>query len=203
MTASKRVAIYCRVSTSSQSTENQRHELQRVAEARGWNVVQRYSDDGISGSKARSDRPGLDAMLKGAVRREFDVLAVWSIDRLGRSLKHLIEIVNDLKSVGIELYVHQEGMDTTTAAGMMTFSVFGALAEFERSMIRERVKAGLDRARRNGTRLGRPTNLNASVHAAIVALRKNGIPIRKIAADLRVGTGTVYRVLEASPPALA
>ena len=192
-----RVALYSRVSTSTQSTENQRHELTRVGALRGWTVVAQYSDDGISGAKGRSDRPALDAMLKGALRGEFDLLAVWSIDRLGRSLQHLVETVNELRSVGVDLYIHQQAIDTSTPAGKLAFSVFGALAEYERELIRERVKAGLDRARRNGTKLGRPTNLNESVRAAIIALRTKDQSIRKIASQLKVGTATVYRVLEA------
>jgi DNA invertase Pin-like site-specific DNA recombinase len=190
-----RVALYYRVSTASQTTENQRHDLERAAAARGWNVVAQFSDEGFSGLKSRNDRPALDALLKAAVRSEFDVIAVWSIDRLGRSLQHLVETVNELHSVGVDLYVHQQAIDTSTPAGKLAFSVFGALAEYERELIRERVRAGLDRAKRNGTRLGRPTNLNASVRAAIIALRAKDHPIRKIAAQLKVGTGTVYRVL--------
>jgi DNA invertase Pin-like site-specific DNA recombinase len=190
-----RVALYYRVSTASQTTENQRHDLERVAAARAWNIVAQFSDDGISGAKARSERPALDALLKAAVRGEFDLIAAWSIDRLGRSLQHLVETVNELKAVGVDLYIHQQAIDTSTPAGKLAFSVFGALAEYERELIRERVRAGLDRARRNGTRLGRPTNLNDSVRAAIIALRCKDHPIRKIAAQLKVGTGTVYRVL--------
>jgi DNA invertase Pin-like site-specific DNA recombinase len=190
-----RVALYCRVSTASQTTENQRHDLERVAAARGWSVVAQFSDDGIGGAKTRSDRPALDALLKGAVRGEFDLVAVWAIDRLGRSLQHLVETVNELKAVGIDLYIHQQAIDTSTPAGKLAFSVFGALAEYEGQLVRERVRAGLDRARRNGTKLGRPTNLNDSVRAAIVALRSKDHPIRKIASQLKVGTGTVYRVL--------
>lgn len=191
----KRVAIYTRVSTSNQSVENQRHDLRGVVEARHWHVAKEYTDEGISGSKGRGERPALDALLKAAVRGEFDVLAVWSIDRLGRSLQHLVETVNELKAVGIDLYIHQQAIDTSSPAGKLAFSVFGALAEYERELIRERVRAGLDRARRNGTRLGRPTNLNDSVRAAIIALRAKDHPIRKIASQLKIGTGTVYRVL--------
>lgn len=190
-----RIALYTRVSTSAQSIENQRYELRRVAEARHWHVAHEYSDDGVSGAKDRSQRPALSALIKAATRGEFDLLAVWSIDRLGRSLQHLVETVNELRSVGVDLYIHQQSLDTSTPAGKLAFSVFGALAEYERELIRERVRAGLDRARRNGTRLGRPTNLNASVRAAIIALRAKDHPIRKIASQLKVGTGTVYRVL--------
>jgi DNA invertase Pin-like site-specific DNA recombinase len=135
-------------------------------------------------------------MLKDATRGAFDLVAVWSIDRLGRSLQHLVETVNELRSVGVDLYVHQQALDTSTPAGKLAFSVFGALAEYERELIRERVRAGLERARGNGTKLGRPTNLNDSVRAAIVELRAREVSIHGIASQLRVGTGTVYKVLE-------
>ena len=193
-----RVALYLRVSTSTQTTENQGHDLKRVAAIRGWNIVETFQDEGISGTKGRSDRPALNALLKAAVRRDFDAIAVWSIDRLGRSLQHLVETVNELQAVGVDLYIHQQAIDTSTPAGKLTFSVFGALAEYERSLIRERVRAGLDRAKRNGVKLGRPSNLNDAVRAAIVALRAKDISIRQIASQLRVGTGTVYQVLAAA-----
>lgn len=190
-----RVAIYSRVSTSAQTSQNQLFDLERVTAARGWQIVQTFSDDGVSGAKGRDDRPGLDALLKAAIRGEFQMIAVWSLDRLGRSLQHLIEVVNELKSAGVDLYIHQQAIDTSTPAGRMTFSIFGALAEYERELIRQRVRAGLERAKRNGTKLGRPTNLNDSVRAAILTLRASDMPIRKIARQLRVGTGTVYNVL--------
>ena len=191
-----RVAIYSRVSTSHQTTENQHLELERIASARGWQIVQTFTDEGISGSKGRQDRPALDALLKGATRRQFDLIAVWSVDRLGRSLQHLVETVNELHAVGVDLYVHQQAIDTATPAGKLAFSVFGALAEYERELIRERVKAGLERAKKNGVKLGRPTNLNDSVRAAIVVLRSKDHSIRQIASQLRVGTATVYKVLQ-------
>ena len=193
-----RVALYVRVSTSNQTTENQRHDLERVASIRGWTIVKVFADDGISGSKGRSDRPALDSLLKAAVQRNFDLIAVWSIDRLGRSLQHLIETVNELQAVGVDLYIHQQAIDSSTPSGKLAFSIFGAFAEFERSLIRERVRAGLDRAKRNGVKLGRPSNLNDTVRAAIVALREKDVPIRQIASQLRVGTGTVYQVLAAA-----
>jgi DNA invertase Pin-like site-specific DNA recombinase len=193
-----RVALYSRVSTAQQTTENQRLELERVAAARGWNIVQTFTDEGISGSKGRDERPGLDALLKAASRRQFDLIAVWAIDRLGRSLQHLVTTVNDLQAVGVALYIHQQQLDTTTPSGKLCFSMFGAFAEFERNLIRERVKVGIERAKKNGVKLGRPTNLNDSVKAAIVALRAKDHSIRHIAAQLRVGTGTVYKVLQAA-----
>lgn len=198
MSERTRVALYIRVSTSQQTTENQRIELERVAQSRGWQVIQVYSDEGISGSKGRSERPALNALLKDAVRGKFDLLAVWSIDRLGRSLQHLVSTINELNAVGVDLYVHQQALDTSTPSGKLAFSIFGALSEYERELIRERTRAGLERARRNGVKLGRPTNLNDSVKAAIVALRSQNHSIRTIAKQLRVGCGTVYRVLEAA-----
>ena len=177
---------------------NQRYELERVSQARGWTVVAHYSDQGISGEKGRSDRPGLDALLRAATRREIDLIAVWSLDRLGRSLQHLVETVNELQAVGVDLHIHQQALDTSTPAGKLAFSVFGALAEYERELIRERVRAGIERAKRNGVKLGRPSNLNDTVRAAIVALRAKDVSIRRIASQLRVGTGTVYRVLAAA-----
>lgn len=193
-----KVAIYVRVSTSNQSTENQVYELQRVAAARGWEIFGSYADEGISGCKDRTQRPALNSLMKDAVRGKFDLIAVWSIDRLGRSLQHLVETVNELRSVGVDLYVHQQALDTSTPAGKLAFSVFGSLAEYERELIRERVKAGLERAKRNGVKLGRPTNLNDTVRAAIVALRSKELSIRQIAKNLKVGTGTVYKVLQAA-----
>jgi len=198
MSERTRVALYIRVSTSQQTTENQRIELERVAQSRGWQVIQVYSDEGISGSKGRSERPALNALLKDAVRGKFDLLAVWSIDRLGRSLQHLVSTINELNAVGVDLYVHQQALDTSTPSGKLAFSIFGALSEYERELIRERTRAGLERARRNGVKLGRPTNLNDSVKAAILALRSQNHSIRTIAKQLRVGCGTVYRVLEAA-----
>ena len=195
---SPRVAIYTRVSTPNQTTDNQRISLEQVAALRGWTIVEIYSDHGFSGSKGRADRPDLDRMLKDAVRGKFDLIAIWSLDRLGRSLQHLIETVNELQSVGVDLYMHKQALDTTTPAGKLAFSIFGAFAEFEKSLIVERVRAGLDRAKRNGVKLGRPSNLNDTVRAAIVALRAKDVSIRTIASQLKVGTGTICSVLAAA-----
>jgi DNA invertase Pin-like site-specific DNA recombinase len=193
-----RVALYCRVSTAHQSSDNQLQELERVASTRGWNVVRTFRDDGISGAKGREERPALDALLKAASRREIDLIAVWSIDRLGRSLQNLVTVVNDLQALGVGLFIYQQQLDTTTPSGKLCFSMFGAFAEFERNLIRDRVRVGLERAKKNGVKLGRPTNLNDSVRAAIVALRAQDHSIRHIARQLRVGTGTVYQVLRAA-----
>jgi DNA invertase Pin-like site-specific DNA recombinase len=139
-----RVALYCRVSTAHQSSDNQLQELERVASTRGWNVVRTFRDDGISGAKGREERPALDALLKAASRREIDLIAVWSIDRLGRSLQNLVTVVNDLQALGVGLFIYQQQLDTTTPSGKLCFSMFGAFAEFERNLIRDRVRVGLE-----------------------------------------------------------
>ncbi len=197
-TSTPRVSLYGRVSTSHQTSDSQLGELERVAQARKWNIIRTFRDDGLSGAKGREERPALDALLKCASKREIDLIAVWSIDRLGRSLQHLVTVVNDLQALGVALYIHQQQLDTTTPSGKLCFSMFGAFAEFERNLIRERVRAGLERAKRNGVKVGRPSNLNDSVRAAIVALRSKDHSIRHIARELKVGTGTVYEVLRSS-----
>src|SRR5262245_12929246 len=139
----KRAALYVRVSTDHQSVENQVRELTQVAERRGWTVVEVYRDAGISGSKGRDQRPGLDGMLKDASRRKFDVVMAWAIDRLGRSLIDLLETIKHLEAVGVDLYLDQQHIDTTTPQGKLLFQITGAFAEFERCMIQQRVRAGL------------------------------------------------------------
>jgi DNA invertase Pin-like site-specific DNA recombinase len=144
MAKPKRAALYVRVSTDHQSVENQVRELKQVAERRGWTVEEVYRDAGISGAKGRDKRPGLDAMLKDASRRRFDVVMAWAIDRLGRSLIDLLGTIQHLEAVGVDLYLDQQSIDTTTPAGKLLFQLTGAFAEFERSMIRQRVRAGLN-----------------------------------------------------------
>jgi DNA invertase Pin-like site-specific DNA recombinase len=143
MPKQKRAALYVRVSTDSQTVENQIRELTQVAERRGWQVVEVYRDAGISGAKGRDQRPGLDAMLKEAGRRKFDIVMAWAIDRLGRSLIDLLRTIQDLEAVGVDLYLDQQHLDTTTPTGKLLFHVTGAFAEFERSMIRQRVNVCL------------------------------------------------------------
>src|SRR5262245_10184686 len=150
VTKPKRVAIYTRVSTDGQSVENQRRELLTVTQRRGWEVVQEFSDHGISGAKDRDRRPAFDRMLKGATRREFDMIATWSVDRLGRSLQHLVAFLGEVHASGVDLYLHQQSVDTSTPAGKAMFQMLGVFAEFERAMIVSRVNAGLKRARANG-----------------------------------------------------
>src|SRR6516162_6559025 len=189
----KRAAIYVRVSTDKQTVENQLRELRQIAERRGWEVVKEYQDAGISGAKGRNGRPGLDEMLKGAQRRRFDVVMAWAIDRLGRSLIDLLGTIQTLEACGVDLYLDQQAIDTTTPAGRLMFQVTGAFAEFERSMIRQRINAGLKRAVDAGKMLGRP-RISEKVEKRIQAQLRTGKGINKVARELGVGTGTVQRI---------
>lgn len=190
----RKVGIYARVSTDQQTTENQLRELREVAGRNGWVITKEYIDHGISGAKGRDKRPAFDALLKDAVRKEFDVIAAWSVDRLGRSLLDLLGFLDDIHAKGIGLYLHQQGVDTTTPGGKALFQMVGVFAEFERAMIQERVKAGLARAREQGKVLGRPP-VGQKIEAQILALRGTGVGMLKIAKTLGVGTGTVQRVV--------
>jgi DNA invertase Pin-like site-specific DNA recombinase len=189
----KRVALYARVSTDkAQTVENQLRELQAVALRLGWTVVAVYTDEGISGAKGRDKRPGLDALLKGVARREFDLIATWSVCRLGRSLPDLVNFLGDVQAKGVDLYLHVQGLDTSTPSGRMLFQMLGVFAEFERAMIRDRVVAGLNRVR--GTkRLGRPPLSDAKVEQIKQALMA-GRGIRATARATSASTTSVMRI---------
>jgi DNA invertase Pin-like site-specific DNA recombinase len=189
-----RAALYLRVSTANgQTTDNQLLELEAVAERNRWQVVEIYEDAGISGAKGREKRPAFDRMLKAAVRREFDVIMAWSVDRLGRSLQDLVGFLSDIHAKSVELYLHQQGIDTTTPSGKAMFQMMGVFAEFERAMIRERVLAGLKRARAKGKTLGRPTISHAK-ERAIRADLAAGLGFRRIMARHRIGTSVIQRI---------
>ena len=190
----KRVAIYLRVSTSKQETSNQRRELEAVARRSGWQVVKVYEDAGISGAKGRDQRPGLDALLKAVNSKEFDMVATWSVDRLGRSLTDLLGILQALHDKSVDLFLHQQGLDTSTTAGKAMFQMLGVFAEFERGIIRERVNAGLARAREKGVVLGRRPTAPA-VEKRIRQLRAKRTGILKISRTLGIGTSVVQRVV--------
>src|SRR5262245_47605315 len=195
--AMKRAAIYLRVSTQDQTTSNQEHELRRAAERASWQVAKVYKDHGISGAKGRNGRPAFDALCRDATKRQFDVVMAWNVDRLGRSLKDLVAFLSELHALGIDLFLHQQGLDTTTPAGKAMFQMLGVFAEFERSIIQERVRAGLQRARREGKRLGRPPiadKLAERIRAALAG----GLSVRKTAPKFEVNPGTVRRL----PPPL-
>jgi DNA invertase Pin-like site-specific DNA recombinase len=195
----KRVALYLRVSTDEQTTRNQYRELCAVAERHGWEVVASYEDAGISGGKGREERPGFDALMLAVARREIDMVAAWSVDRLGRSLMDLLAFLRELHAKGVDLFLHQQGIDTSTPSGKAMFQMLGVFAEFERAMIRERVIAGLARARADGKRLGRRPVEQTEVDKvnAALALRSRGIGIGRIARDVGLGVGTVQRIVNA------
>lgn len=198
---SKRAAIYLRVSTDEQTTDNQRRELETAAGHRGWSVVTVYEDAGISGAKGRDKRPGLDSMLKDATRRKFDVVMAWSVDRLGRSLSDLVGGLQELHGAGVDLYLHQQAIDTTTPAGRAMFQMCGVFAEFERNMIQARVKAGMARikagaATKSGKPVGRPP-VSADVESQIRAHLEAGTGMLKTAKLVGVGSGTVQKVARA------
>lgn len=188
-----KVGLYLRVSTKrDQTTENQRIELERVALQRGWEVVQVF-EDAISGSKGRDKRPGFDALLKAAQRREIDMIAAWSVDRLGRSLSHLVSFLGDIQAVGCDLYLHVQGLDTSTPSGRAMYGMLSVFSEFERAMVVERVHAGLARAKAKGVKLGRRP-ISKAVEVRIMELRAEGMGMIRIGKTLGIGTGTVQRV---------
>jgi DNA invertase Pin-like site-specific DNA recombinase len=190
----KRVAIYLRVSTGDgQTVENQRQALDEVAERAGWRVIEFYADEGISGTKGRERRPGFDRMLKAATQRKFDMIAAWSVDRLGRSLQDLVAFLSELKAAGVDLFLHQQALDTSSPSGRALFQMLGVFAEFEAAMIRERTRAGLARARAQGKRLGRPP-VTRGVAAAVRRSLDAGVSVRKTAALHHVGISTVQRI---------
>ena len=189
----KRVGMYLRVSTADQTTDNQRIELERVAQQRGWQVVEVYVDHGISGTKGRDQRPAFDRLCKDAARGKLDMVAAWSIDRVGRSLQHLVTFMAELTEQGVGLYLHQQHVDSSTAAGKAMLSMCGVFAEFERSCIVERVNAGLARARAQGKILGRP-KVDAITERRIRQLRAKGLGINKTAKLVGVGVSVVQRI---------
>jgi DNA invertase Pin-like site-specific DNA recombinase len=190
----RRAALYLRVSTDKQTTANQEAALREVAAKAGWEVVEVYVDHGISGAKGREARPAFDRLCREAVQRKFDVVCAWSVDRLGRSLQDLVGFLAELHGAGVDLFLHQQGIDTATPAGKAMFQLAGVFAEFERSMIRARVNAGLDRARAQGKQLGR-RKIAAKVEKAIRAdLEARDAGIQKIAKRHGVGVGTVQRI---------
>ena len=188
--ATKRAAVYARVSTLDQEPENQLNELRRYVTARGWTAVE-FVDRGVSGRRER--RPALDALLKDVTRRRFDVLVCWRLDRLGRSLKHLVTLLDELQPLGVAFVSLQEGIDATTPAGKLQMHILAAIAEFERARIAERVRAGLARASTNGTRLGRPEKVVPESVLTVV----RGLPIREAAKRLGVSPSTAHRWLAA------
>jgi DNA invertase Pin-like site-specific DNA recombinase len=194
-----RAALYLRVSTLDQTTDNQELELRAAAARLGHEIVEVYADNGISGAKGRDKRPEFDRLCRDVVRRRFDIIMAWSIDRLGRSLQDLVAFLNEIHAVRVELYLHQQGLDTSTPAGRAMFQMMGVFAEFERNVIRERVLAGMARAKVQGTksgkRIGRPP-LDPQRRAAIAAAyRKGGVGLRTVAKTFGVCAETARRIV--------
>jgi DNA invertase Pin-like site-specific DNA recombinase len=192
----KRTVLYLRVSTVDQTTANQERELREVAARMGSEIVKIYKDHGISGAKGRDKRPAFNALCRDAAQRKFDVVMAWSVDRLGRSLQDLVGFLSELHALRIDLFLHQQGLDTTTPAGKAMFQMMGVFAEFERAMIRERVRAGLRRAKDEGKQLGRPRIPEDLEKRILAALKAPGRieGIRKIAARFGVDPSTVQRI---------
>lgn len=197
ITKPQRVALYARVSTDRQSTVNQLTELREAAKRMGWEVGEEFVDHGISGAKSRRDRSKLDAMHKGVSRKDFDVVAAWSVDRLGRSIIDLVGLLQELRSMSVDLYLHQQGINTTTPAGKALFGIMGVFTEFERGIIQEWVKAGLAKSKKHGTKSGRAfgrSAASAETEANISELRSQGMGMLKIAKQLKCGVSVVQRV---------
>ena len=189
-----RAALYARVSTlNGQHPEMQLAELREYASRRGWEITREYLDEGVSGSK--ESRPELNRLMTDAHRRQFDIVLVWKIDRFGRSLKHLVNALADLDSYGVTFASLKDNLDLSTPSGRLMFQIIGAMAEFERALIQERVRAGLQNARRNGKRLGRPSRVVDLT--SIVRMKADGHSLRHIAEKLGVGYGTVRMRLAA------
>ena len=191
----KRVGIYLRVSKGDQTSDNQRIELERVAEQRNWNIVEIYLDHAMSGRAGRDKRPALDRMLRDATHGKLDIVAAWSIDRLGRSLAHVVNMLADLTEKHVAVYLHQQQVDGTTTAGKAMLGMCAVFAEFEWNTISDRIKSGVERARKEGKRIGRPSTVTSGTEDKIRQLRADGAGMLKIAKQLGVGVSTVQRVL--------
>jgi len=194
----KSAIIYARVSTKGQTTENQLRELREVCQRNGWHIIRELTDDGISGAKGRAERPAFDTLSNMVARKEADIVVAWSIDRIGRSLQDLVAFMNELRSADLDLYVHQQSINTSTPAGRMVFNLFGALGEYERELIRSRINAGIARARADGKKLGRPSKVNESLCTSVRLLRERGLSIHNIAKNLKIGVGTTHKILKAA-----
>jgi DNA invertase Pin-like site-specific DNA recombinase len=194
-----RAALYLRVWTTDQTTDNQERELRAAADRMGHEIVEVYVDHGISGAKGRDKRPAFDRLHKDAARRKFDLIMTWSVDRLGRSLRDLVAFLDHLRATKVELFLHQQGLDTTTPSGRAMFGMLSVFADFERSMIQERVRAGMARAKAKGTKSGKaigrpaiPPHVRSAIRSAYIS---GGVGMRGIAKQFHVGPETVRRCL--------
>jgi DNA invertase Pin-like site-specific DNA recombinase len=199
MSATKKAVIYARVSTTHQNVSNQIIELRQTAKRFSWTICNELIDDGISGAKGRRDRPAFDRLFQMIQRRECDVVMAWSIDRLGRSIADLTSFMGEVQATGVDLYIEKQAINTATPSGRMIFGIFAALGEYEREIIRERIHAGLARAKAEGKKLGRPSVASSeAVQASVRLLREKQMPIHQIAKSLKIGVGTVSKILKAA-----
>lgn len=189
------VYSYARVSTQQQCVDNQFVVLRDVAKRNGWNIVKEYSDS-MSGTKGRDKRIAFDNMIKSAMRKEVDGIMFWSIDRASRSLQHLVEMMNELKSKNIHMYFHQQNIDSTTPSGTAMVQMAGVFAQFESAMVRERVLMSHEKARLEGKTIGRPSQITEDVVKNVCYLKSKGIGIKRIAKEVSIGVGTVYKILD-------
>jgi DNA invertase Pin-like site-specific DNA recombinase len=194
---SRKVALYGRVSTRGQELANPLEELTAACVRNDWQVVRVFTDYGISGAKGRAARNGLDDLLKAVVRREIDQVCVWSIDRLGRSLRDLINVLDELRQKDCELYVQKQAIDTNTSSGKMLFKMLGVFAEFEREIIRERIIAGQQRARAQGKQIGRKSVIDQTLRMQVLRLQSGGHSLRDIGGRLNASAATVLKALVA------
>jgi DNA invertase Pin-like site-specific DNA recombinase len=196
MARKPRVAFYSRVSTKEQTTENQKQQLERICLTEEWDISKiECFEDTASGSKSRDERPGFDVLLKNASDGDYDIIAAWSIDRMGRKLQDLLELSTLAEKQGFTLYFYKDRVDTRTASGKFFFTIIGAVAEFERERIRERIHAGLDRAKAQGKAIGRPKRDNPELIEAVISLRQNNMAINKIAKQAGCSVGKVLSIL--------
>ena len=192
----KKVGCYYRVSTKNQTILNQKLELESLAERMGYEIVAEYKDEGISGAKNRDERPALNAMMKDAVRGKFEMILCYDLSRLGRNLEELIRIMNEMNSLNINLFFYREAINTDSSSGKLMFSMFGVLAQWEKSLISERIISGQNRARTQGKKIGRPSTFNEGLMQAVRKMREKGMGIVAISRTLGIGVSSVYRSLE-------
>jgi DNA invertase Pin-like site-specific DNA recombinase len=191
------IALYVRVSTSSQHTENQIYELKEICKRNRWNIVEIY-DETISGTKGVNERAELNRMLEDATRKKFSKIVVWSVDRLSRSMKSLVNVLSQLKDIDCDIYSYQQGIDTSTTMGSSFFHMIGIFSELENNIRKERQSIGIRRALENGAKFGRKSIMSDKLVKSVVDLRNQGLSMRKIATELNISTFVVQKSLKTS-----
>lgn len=192
----EKVVIYVRVSTKSQNYQNQLTVLNELVEKRDWELVDVYIDNGISGSKGRDKRVEFDRMCNDMIKGKFDRILVWDISRLGRSLKDLVQFLNEVNSVNCDLLIYQQSLDTKNISGRMLFNMIGVFSEFEREMISERVKLGLERVKEKGVKLGRKKKNFGEIKSKIMKLKNDGFNITNISKELKINRNLIYKLIK-------